>query len=271
MTFRVAVSNIAWPFECRQEIYALLREAGVDGVEIAPTKIAPWDNLSSDVIAAERSLIASFGLKISSYQALYFGRPELQLLGDDSAFEALLAHTVRVARIAEQLSGGGPGVFGAPRNRLRGELSAKEAFAVGTTRLGRLADAVAPYNFILVLEAAPAAYGGDFLLTAADCAAMVKKIDHPALRLHLDTGCLELADEDGPALIAEHGGQLMHVHLSRPQLAPVDMDASLSFSKILRGLEHSGYAGWLAIEMRETPTPCTTVENAVSAVRAALA
>ncbi len=190
---QLSVSNIAWPAETRERIYALLSREGVSGIEMAPTKIGPWETLEKNAIAAEGRLIASYGLVVSSYQAIFFGRSDLQLLGDNGSFEKMKEHTVRVAQIAEQLSGGGVGVFGAPRNRRRGALDEQDAFDLGVERFGRLAEAIAPYGFVLGLEPAPAEYEGDYLQTTTACAQMVRAVSHPSLQLHIDTGCLELA------------------------------------------------------------------------------
>jgi sugar phosphate isomerase/epimerase len=266
MMRRLSVSNIAWPTESRQTIYELLRNLGVQGVEVAPSKIAPWDRLDEKVIKAERDLMESFGLSVSSYQALYFGRPDLQLLGDEASFEELRSHTIRVARLAESLSGGGAGVFGAPKNRIRGGLTEEEAAKLGAERLARLADSVAPYDFVLVLEAAPEEYGGDFLQTAAACAKMVETVGHSALRLHLDTGCLEITGEDGKSFISDNSHLLRHVHLSRPQLAAVDSSAQPLLSQISSQLDAIGYDKWVAIEMRETRDFVSCITNAIEAV-----
>ena len=50
---RVAVSNIAWPAELDAEAYALLAGMGVEGIEIAPTRVWPgWSGISAGSIGA---------------------------------------------------------------------------------------------------------------------------------------------------------------------------------------------------------------------------
>jgi len=263
MTPPSSVSNIAWPAELRERIYALLRREGVAGIEMAPTKIAPWEALDTDTIAAEKRLIASYGLVVSSYQAIFFGMPDLQLLGDKASFEKMRAHTLRVARIAEQLSGGGVGVFGAPRNRRRGPLDERDAFDLGAERFGLLAETIAPHGFVLGLEPAPTEYGGDYLQTTADCARMVRTVSHPSLRLHIDTGCLELAGDEISKVVGANTDLIAHVHLSKPNLVPIS-DAEERFSELFRVLASSDYQSWIAIEMRETDRPEQAVHEALA-------
>lgn len=270
MELKLSISNIAWPKEIRHEIYALLSRNGVTGIEVAPTKIAPWDDLTELVLMAERDLMATFGLKVSSYQALYFGCPGLALLEDESAFEALLKHTVRVARVSERLSHGGAGVFGAPRNRLRGRLGEPEAFDLGAERFLRLAEAVSSYGFTIMLEPAPPEYGGDFLRTEQECAAMVQQVAHRAFQLHVDTGCLTLANEDGLQIVTEYHDLIGHVHLSQPSLVPLEMSAVPTYTNFLRSLREVAYSGWTAIEMRETEEPIQAVDAAIRTIQAAM-
>ena len=268
---RLSVSNIAWSNESRHAIFSFLSENGVGAVEIAPTKIAAWELLDEPAILSELGILRSYGLEASSYQALFFGRPDCHLLGDAQGFEKLKAHTVKVAQLAERMSQGGPGVFGAPQNRLRGPLTELEAADLGAERLSRLAEAVAPYGFVLALEAAPAEYGGNFLMTAAACVAMVRTVDHSALRLHLDAGCLALTGESGPDLVLQNAEILGHVHLSKPGLTPIERTDGPTYTKLLGTLSASGYCGWTAIEMREAADAVSAVKEAVATIRAALA
>jgi len=249
-----SISNIAWPAGIRERIYALLSREGVKGVEMALTKIAPWDVLDYASIAAEKQLIESYGLVVSSYQAIYFGLPELQLLADQDSFEKLKAHTVHVAQLAEKLSGGGVGVFGAPRNRRRGALNEDDAFELGADRFATLAEAVAPFGFVLGLEPAPTEYGGDFLQTTFACAQMVRTVAHQALQLHVDTGCLSLSAENVSHAIGSNADIIAHVHLSKPNLAPLN-GSEIEFEKVFGALKTINYQSWVAIEMRETDNP----------------
>lgn len=260
---RSSISNIAWPAEIREQVYALLRREGVPGVEMAPTKIAPWDKLDPDSVAAEKKLIESYGLVVSSYQAIYFGLPEIQLLADETSFERLKQHTIRVAQLAEKLSNGGVGVFGAPRNRRRGALNEDDAFRLGADRFALLAEAVAPFRFVLGLEPAPTEYGGDFLQTTSACARMVRAVSHQSLRLHIDTGCLSLSGEDVSQIISSNADIIAHVHLSKPNLVALN-GSKLEFQDIFEALKSINYQSWVTIEMRETDNPEQAICEALS-------
>ena len=75
---RFAVSNIAWPREQDAAVAGVLSEFGIEGIEIAPTKI--WANplTATDAeIADYRQFWNERGIAIVAAQALLFGKPEL--------------------------------------------------------------------------------------------------------------------------------------------------------------------------------------------------
>lgn len=264
---KFSISNIAWPHADREHVYNAIKQNGVDGVEIALTKIAPWADLNRDIVLGEKALIRECGLEVSSYQAIYFGCPHLQLFGEQDVFDAMLSHTRNVSHLAYVLSGGGVGVFGAPRNRLRGNLSQQEAFDIGRERLRLLAEVSFDCNFVLALEAAPQEYGGDFLENTNECADMVSAVNHPGLRLHLDTGCVQIAEKSDFPSSFLFSQEFAHVHLSMPYLEPISSGDTALIKSICSILAQNKYTGWLAIEMRETENYIEDILGSVGIIR----
>src|SRR5258708_5635536 len=115
---RLAVSNLAWGPELQAPALEMLARMGVDGVEVAPTRIAGWAEITPALLREFRSDLAAAGLRTSSLQAIYYGCPDAQLLGDASGFAAMCEHTRRVAGIALEL-GAGVASVGAPRHLTR--------------------------------------------------------------------------------------------------------------------------------------------------------
>lgn len=246
---RLAISNLAFPEGKETEVLSGIRDAGVDGIEVAPTRIGAWADLTDTRLESYRDRLADHGLVVSSLAALLYGTDGLQLLGSRAAFEMMREHLRRVAGIGRRL-GAKVGVFGSPRNRLRGELGPAAAFELGQERLALLAETVMAEGFSLGLEPVPAVYGGDFLPVASEVIQMVRQVNHPGLRVHLDTGCVMLGGGSIAAAVAEAGTALGHFHIAEPKLggfgAPIADHAAASVA-----LNAAGYDGWLAIEMLE--------------------
>ena len=74
---KYSISNIAWSAEYDNEMYAFLKKQGIDGIEIAPTRlfVNPYDNLE---LAHEYAwmLKNKYGLTVSSMQSIWYGIKE---------------------------------------------------------------------------------------------------------------------------------------------------------------------------------------------------
>lgn len=262
---KLAVSNIAWPSAAQDAVLAALRELGVTAIEVAPTKLFsdPSAATSAEVDAA-RGWWADQGFSIVAAQALLFGKPELTLFDSAETCERTLDYLARVLAVCGRL-GAGACVFGSPKNRRRGDLPEAEARDTAVSFFRRLAGHAAAVGTTVVLEANPPRYSADFVTRAADAIELVRAVDHPAFRLHLDTACMTLADDPLAATFDAGESLLGHFHVSEPDLAPPGPGGSVDHAAFAAELSRRGYAGWVSLEMRE-PTPFT-VEAVSAAVR----
>ena len=247
---KLSLSNLALPPATTTAELAAIVALGIRGIEVAPTRIAQWDALTSARLREYRGQLNDVGLEVSSLQALLFGTTGLDLLHDAAAFKAMAEHLRHVAGLGAML-GAKIGVFGSPRNRLRGALSADASWSLGRDRLRQLAEIVHEEGgFALGLEPVPPAYGGDYLCDFEAVVQMVAEVDHPGLTVHLDTGCVQLAGDDISAAVAAAGTRLGHFHIAEPQLGPFAAPKA-EHAKAAAALRASGYTGWCAIEMRQ--------------------
>jgi len=263
---RMAISNLAWKAESTEQALTMLKAAGADGIEAAPTRIAPWEGLTRDALLAYRNRVEAAGLTVSSLQAILFAKPDARLLDDSASFDEMVTHLKRVADMADTL-GAGVMVFGAPRNRLRGALAEETALALARDRFRALGDALTGRPLVLGIEPVPANYGGDFLTSAQSVVSLVHAVDHPHIRVHLDTGCVKLGGDSIALAIAAAGNLLCHFHASEPKLASFEQPVA-DHEAAAKALHATGYGGWVAIEMLEAPADALrAAESAVRWVR----
>ncbi len=242
---RLAASNLAWGEQNLDPALAILAEARVTGIEVAPGRLADWPDLNARVVAAYAARLARDGFTLPAMQAILYRQPGPQLLAGAAAFAALRAHLRRVSQIAADL-GATVMVFGAPTNRRAGTLPADIAAHLATDRLRRIGDAIAPIR--LGLEPVPHAAGADFLTTGAATLALVRAVDHPCIGFHLDTAAAAAAGEDPASLAFAAGPALCHAHASQPALG--DFATPLHAHRQLRaGLAARDWPGWVSIEM----------------------
>lgn len=263
---RLAVSNLAWPVQQDDAAFHLLASLGVQGVEVAPTKLAPWSELTATHLSEFRGRLASAGLVVSSLQAILYGLDRPQLLGDEPQFQLMRDHLKIVADIAAQL-GARALVFGAPRNRARGAAANGDAWRIARDRLRIIAENVANAGAVLGIEPVPAAYGGDFLGSWRDVLKMVREVDHPGVRVHLDTACVMLGGDFIGEAVTASTDWLAHFHAAEPQLVPFDAPVS-DHAAAAAALKAAHYDKWISIEMREQPQdPLPAVSQAVRTVQ----
>jgi len=265
---KLSVSNIAWRAEDDEAAFDLLVQLGVGHIELAPGRIAQWDDLTSTRAKAYRRMLNGKGLQVSSLQAIYFGTSGMSLLGDEDEFRQFVNHTRRVAETAEALSCC-PGVFGAPGLKRRGELPLNVATERAVERLSIVADAISDTGFKLCLEPVPAYYGADFLMSVEDILDVVNLVGHRSICLHLDVACVELGGGDIAAAIALAGAdRIHHFHVSEKDLSGFDTPLP-DHTNAATALKTVGYDKAVVIEMRAPPTNWQqAIETAVSFARA---
>lgn len=238
---KIAISNIAWSPSEEIEMAQLLPSLGVNAVEVAPARIAPTTD-------GFKALWEENGVKISSMQALLFGRDDLVLFDSSEKRRLMLEYLSEIVEKAEEI-GATKLVFGSPKNRRRGEKSNEAALPIAVDFFSRLADKAKKHGVTICLEANPKEYGGDFILTTQEAADLVKTVNNEGFGLHLDTGGIIINDEDCQSLVGEYFEIIKHVHISAPFLKPI-YDEKIPLHELISSLKKVSYQGFLSIEMK---------------------
>lgn len=257
----LSVSNIAWPSEQDEPALALVRDAGIRAVEIAPTRLWPgWAGASAAAASEVARDFARRGLRVSSIQAILFGKPECKLLGSNEDRQSLFDHLALCADLAAGL-GAQNLVFGAPKNRALCGRSETDALEIACAFFGGVGPYFEERGLCLCLEPNPPQYGCEFILDSVQATRLVRAVDSGGFRLHLDTGCMRLAGEDPVQAIRAHANVLRHFHVSEPFLGSVADSAE--HLPVGKALEDVGYSGWVTLEMRATDQPLAALAAAL--------
>lgn len=265
---KLAMSNIAWSRADDAAVAAMMRDAGVTGVEIAPT--ARWDDplgVSSETLRETRDWWASQGIAIVSLQALLFGHPELTLFESEAQRRATLAYLTGMMDVAAEL-GAGPMVFGSPKNRARGEMSIADASTVAKEFFFDAGARAHQRGVTLCIEPNPTGYACDFVNTTSEGIALVNAVGVTSgFGLHLDAGALAMNAEPVAESIAAAMPVLRHFHASEPSLAPLGTGGS-DHAACAAALRESGYSGWVSMEMRSPPDGLEGLARAMAVLTA---
>lgn len=270
----LSVSNIAWAPEERLEAYDILAEAGIAGLEIAPGLFFQdaADPFAPDVSTAAAALeeISARGLSLVSMQSLLFGLQGAQLLGDPDARTAFEIGITRAIDLAERF--GIPNlVFGSPEQRRIPEgMVRAEGWAQAADFFRKLGDHAAAAGTSLAMEANPAAYGTNFLITLEEAEEFVAQVDHPAVKLVIDLGTMHINGtfdsivQRIPVLVS----RLSHVHVSEPHLAPAPNDTT-NLKPVFASLQRAGYGRAVSLEMRRPKDGLAGLHSRVTAMATA--
>ena len=241
---KYSISNLAWGNTRLDKIIPKLSNAGLHGVEIAPTAIWPdIDQVSDQEILEFKEYLQGHNLVVSGIQSLLYGHPELQLF-DQKCWVDLKKHLETVIRIGGLL-GADVAVFGSPKNRVKGILELEYADELAKTFLNLLNPCLKENNIILTLEPNAPQYGADYLTTYEEVVNLSTVINSKNIRPQIDTGCLWMVGIDSAASFLKEVPH--HIHLSIPNLAHIP--GPYNFDNLLNLAQKRDYSGWLVLEM----------------------
>lgn len=249
---RLAVSQLAWPPELEPAAADLLVELGVEGVEVAPTKIRPRPlEITQAEASSYRRGWERRGLAIVAMQSLLFERPDLCLFQDAGREGQTEEYLRGMLRLAGWL-GARAVVLGSPRNRTLGSLPRSTAWCRAVVLFGRLAEIARQHQTVLCLEPNPVEYGCDFITRASEGLELVRAVGDPGFALHLDAGGMTLSQDPVEAVFRQAGGWWRHFHVSEPFLGPVGPGRT-DHRRFAAALRDCGYDQWISIEMKPVP------------------
>jgi D-psicose/D-tagatose/L-ribulose 3-epimerase len=262
----LSFSNIAWDAPENDMILELLAQHHVQAIEVAPSKVWPnWEGITPKGVEEFVSHVSSFGLRISSFQAIVYGMKELSVFGNAEIRDRFLEHIRFVADLAQTM-GAKQLVFGAPRSRQIGSMKPKEARAIAVDFFHGAAAICWARDTVFCIEPNPTTYDCDFINTAREGASLVREVNHPGFGLHLDSAGMHLSRETIPISISESADVLAHFHMSEPFLSTFD-DCEVPHDDAGKALREIGYHQCVAIEMRRSEPVADAVERALEIAR----
>ena len=133
----------------------------------------------------------------------------------------LLKHLTHICRIGSTL-GAKKLVFGSPKNRDRSHLDDNQTLKMSVDFFRRLGAIAESYGVIICLEPNPECYQANFMTNSIDTAVIVREINHAHIRMQLDIGAMDINNEDPAKIIKLVAPIIHHIHISEPQLAPLN-------------------------------------------------
>lgn len=240
---KLSISNIAWPADIDQQVYALMKQYRYEGLEIAPTRIFPNEPYD-DLRKAEEwsvNLFEECGFLVSSLQSIWFGRQE-KLFGTDEERSFLMNYTKKAVDFAQIVKCHNL-VFGCPRNRYCPE---EDFWNIGVEFFRKIGNYAHAKGTVIGMEANPTIYNTNYINSTMSALRLIKEVNSPGFLLNLDMGTM-IYNEESINLLKGNTKLINHVHISEPGLKPIlQREIYKELSEILMAEK---YEGFVSIEM----------------------
>ncbi|HOL35924.1 MAG TPA: sugar phosphate isomerase/epimerase family protein [bacterium] len=250
---KYAISNIAWQKEMTDQVFSLLQEYSISGIEIAPSRV--WehtDKISYTQVVKYRRKVAKWGLEIVGFHSLFYDHPGLGLFKEkdvEKKTKDFLKHLITVCADC----GGKTLIFGSPKARKRGDLPLDRAIEIAADFFIEVAEKAKEKKVFLCIEPL-GPDETDFIDSACSALQLIKKVNHPYFQGHLDAKSLYASREISYQTFQNFAPFLKHFHVNEPELKPISISKQIDHCLIGKYLRKIGYSGYVSIEQRSVDT-----------------
>jgi len=265
---RYAICNETFDGWDHPRVCDTVAELGYTGLELAPFT---FGSRVTDVTAARRAEVRSraesAGLEVVGLHWLLAKTEGFMLTSPDESVRAKTAEYLGELARACRDFGGSLMVLGSPlQRRIPPGATYEQTTDYALDTLSRVVPVLDEAGVDLCLEPlAPAE--ADFFNTAAEGLAMMHRLKHPRVKLHLDVKAMSSETAPVPEVIRKYIGVTGHFHANDankrgPGFGDVD------FRPILAALTEKEYAGWVSVEVFDyTPDPVTIARESIRYLR----
>ena len=266
---KLALCNEMFEGRSMAEVCAVARKLGYQGLEIAPFTLAP----SAPEVTAQqrretRTVIADHGLVCVGLHWLFAGPDGLHMTTPD---EAVWRHTRDYLSALLDLCsdlGGKVLVLGSPNQRsVPKDQTYDGAWKRAVDLLGSVLDQAGKLGLTICFEPL-SPVETDFINTVDEGMKMVRQIDHPSFKIHLDVKAMCSEGRPvGDIIRSVTADEIGHFHVNDPNLYGPGM-GEVDYAPIVEAIRDVGYDRWLSVEVfKYDPDPETIANQSIDYLR----
>jgi len=266
------------------EVCSIASGLGYQGIEIAPFTLAPSaTEVSKRQRKETRKVIADHGLETVGLHWL-FARPAgtkdllpLHMTTPDQAtWQRTRDYLAALLDLCSDLGGkvlvlGSPKQRSIPEENLKSQISNLQLYEAAWRRavdlLSSVLDRAGELGLTICIEPLSPAET-NFINTVEEGMKMVREIDHPNFKIHLDVKAMSSESTPVPAVIRSvQVEDIGHFHVNDPNLYGPGMGA-VDYAPIAEAIRDIGYDKWLSVEVfKYDPAPETIAKKSIDYLR----
>jgi len=251
------------------EVCSVAGRLGYHGIEIAPfTLSASAEDVTPKVRKEVRQIVADHGLEVVGLHWLFVGPTGLHITTPDvTVWRKTRDYLSCLVDLCSDL-GGKVMVIGSPKQRsiLPGQ-TFEGAWKKATELFSAVLGKAAKLGVTLCIEPL-SPKETDFINTVAEGLRMVRQINHPNFKLHLDVKAMCSESRPVPEIIRSvRAEDIGHFHVNDPNLYGPGM-GDVDYAPIAGAIRDIGYDKWLSVEVfKYDPDPETIARKSIECLR----
>lgn len=240
----LCISNIAWSSENDTEMYHFLKDHGIKGLEIAPTRIFPIEpyNHLQEAEDWSKHLFKEYSLTIPSMQSIWYGHTE-KIFNSKKERKILIEYTKQAIDFADRI-GCKNLVFGNPKNRDTEDITKNIKIAIDFFHeIGEYAN---EHNTVIALEANPTIYNTHFMNYTNQAVKIAKLSCSKGIKVNVDLGTI-ICNNENINYLETITDYINHIHISEPNLNIIE--PRLLHKQLFQILQTINYSKFVSVEM----------------------
>jgi sugar phosphate isomerase/epimerase len=251
------------------EVCSTAKRLGYDGIELAPFTLAPSaEDISAEQRKEVRQVISDNGLETVGLHWLFAGPSGLHMTtNDEETWGRTRDYLSCLLDLCSDL-GGKVLVLGSPKQRSILDGQTREgAWKKAVELLSSVLDKAGELDLNICLEPL-STNETDFINTVAEGMQMVRQINHPNMKIHLDIKAMCSEGTPVPDIIRSvQADDVGHFHVNDSNLYGPGM-GDVDYGPITEAIKDIGWDKWLSVEVfKYDPDPETIARKSIEYLR----
>ena len=266
---KFALCNEMFEGRTMAHVCSVARQLGYHGIEIAPFTLAESaEDITYEQRVEVRKIITDSGLETVGLHWLFAGPDDLHITTPDNRiWDRTVDYFCILLDLCSDL-GGKVLVLGSPKQRSLVAGQTKEgAWKRAADLFENALDKARELGLTICLEPL-SPVETDFINTVAEGMQMVRRLDHPNFKIHLDVKAM--CSESKPVadiIRSVRADDIGHFHVNDPNLYGPGM-GDVDYGPIAQAIKDIGWNKWLSVEVfKYDPDPETIARKSIEYLR----